>query len=910
MTASGGRKRLSPDQRAAVDPAASVWVAASAGTGKTKVLTDRVLRLLLEGTPPARLLCLTFTRAAAAEMATRVNRTLGDWATKDEAELAADLEGMTGGPTPPELLARARRLFAVALDAPGGLKIMTIHAFCQSLLARFPLEAEVPPGFEVMDERGASEMLEAAQESLMQEARAGGEFGAELDQVSATCAETGFGDLMAEVCGARATLQPLLQRHGGVEGLIDRTLAFLDLKKGDSVATVIAGAGAEGNFDREGLSAACRALEQGTKTDIGRGAIIAQWLAANEAARGAGFDTYRGQFLTKENAPRKHLLTQKAKQADPDAEAALAAERARILQLAARRNAVTVGRATAALLRLAAALLETYERRKNAAARLDFNDLVLKAHALLSKTAAAPWVLYKLDGGIDHILVDEAQDTSPEQWRVIAALADEFFAGGGAREVLRTVFVVGDEKQSIFSFQGADLEALGHMRAHFEKRVGDCGQVWSQIPLAVSYRSTEAVLGAVDAVFATPEAAEGVALGEAPIRHGAHRAGQAGIVELWPSAVPGPGHEHGSWEPPLTRVHGDSPRRRLAERITDTIATWLDHGEHLESRARPIQPGDIMVLVRRRDAFVEELTRALKNRSIAVAGADRMRLTDHLAVMDLMALGDFLLLPDDDLTFATVLKGPLVGMDEAQLFALAHDRAGSLWRTLAARRDADEAFRRAHDALASLRKRADLVPPYELYAEVLSAGSGRRMLLARLGPEAADPIEEFLAMALRHERLEAPSLQGFLHWLSVRDIQVKRDMEQRQDQVRVMTVHGAKGLQSPIVILPDTTKLPGGRSDQLLWQRNGDVTAVLWPGRKANEEARCQAARADRKARDAAEYRRLLYVAMTRAEDRLYVCGWHNTSHPQEGELVPTDRRGDRGDRGKVSVRSRAIPRR
>lgn len=864
-------------QSTAADPKGSVWVAASAGTGKTKVLTDRVLRLLLAGTPPARLLCLTFTRAAAAEMATRINLTLGDWTTMEDSALDATLAELTGVTPAEDLRHLARRLFARALDAPGGLKIMTIHAFCQSLLARFPLEAEVTPRFEVMEERAAAEMLAASQREIIGLAAAGEDavLADALNIVAADRDESRFAELMTELRDARVHLQPLFDR--GIENAVADTYRLLGVAPSETVQTVIANACAEDRFDRNGLVTAAGTLSKGSITDQGNGRRLADWLARDADQRVEYWAAYFAVFITAEGTPRKRLITKKSKASDPSAEDVLRAEQTRLVKIAERLKAVRVACNTAALLRLGGALLECYERHKRSQALLDYDDLIVKTDKLLSRPDIAPWVLYKLDGGIDHILVDEAQDTSPRQWRVIAALADEFFAGEGARAAARTVFVVGDEKQSIFSFQGADLNALESMRAYFAARAKDCGQDWNQVPLTVSFRSTEPVLCAVDAVIAA--APEGVARGA--VRHQAHRTGHAGLVELWPPVVPRELEAEAPWTPPVVRRRGDSPPQRLAERIAGTIDAWLADGEILESRGRPIQAGDIMILVRRRDALVVELMRALKKHQIAVAGADRMRLNDQLAVMDLVALGKFLLLPEDDLTLATVLKGPLIGLTEDQLFALAHGRAGNLWQELSRRRSEQDAFARAYDWLAEALARTDAEPPYELYTRILFFDGGRRKLVARLGPEAEDAIDEFLAETLRYGRIEVPSLQGFLHWLTAHDVPVKRDMEQGRDQVRVMTVHGAKGLQAPIVFLPDTMSVPRSR-DQILRWCEGDRDVLLWPGRKADEEAICAKAREMAQECDEAEYRRLLYVAMTRAEDRLYVCGWQGGRAPSE----------------------------
>ncbi len=879
MTTFEAVQPVTPDQRRAADPASSVWVAASAGSGKTKALTDRVLRLLLGGAAPERLLCLTFTKAAAAEMALRINRRLGAWTMLADDDLDASLEALSGKTPDSALRIRARCLFATVLDAPGGLKILTIHAFCQSLLGRFPLEAGIAPHFEVLDERETAGLLAAAQTAVLARARGGGDgrLAEALDVVVLHAGEETFIELMASLRAARSRLRRVIEGAGSLDGAIAATYGLIGVAPGATPERAIAEACAEGAFNRDALSAAARALEAGSEAERRRGVAIAAWLAAPEHQREAAFDSYRALFLTADNSPRAEsgLMTKKTRTGDPEAFEALLAEQDGLARCIEKRNAAIVGRATAALLTLGGAMLAEYDMRKKSRARLDYDDLILGARDLLAGgDGAAAWVLYKLDGGLDHMLIDEAQDTSPEQWQVAAALADEFFTGEGASDIARTLFIVGDEKQSIFSFQGADLAALETMRATFRARVEGAAARWEEVGLETSFRSTTVVLKAVDSLFALDQARDGVAFKDHQIRHRAHRKGDAGLVELWPLTAADEIAEEAPWTTPVTRRASHSPRARLAQYIADRIARWLDDEERLESRDRAIRPGDIMVLVRTRSPFVEELVRALKGHGVAVAGADRMVLSEQLAVMDLVALAEFLLLPEDDLNLAVVLKGPLMGLDEDQLFDLAHDRREPrLWRELVRRRDHNEAFAQAHEALAELLARVDYTPPFELFADLLGARGGRRKLVARLGPDANDPIDEFLSLTLAFERGGPPSLQGFLHWLAAGDVQVKRDLDQGRNEVRVMTVHGAKGLEAPIVIMPDTTGLPYGGGAKPLWHE-GDPGAMLWPGRAAFDEQRCRDARTQARTNDMEEYRRLLYVAMTRAEDRLYIAGW------------------------------------
>ncbi len=892
------RQAASAAQRPAADPAASVWVGASAGTGKTKVLTDRVLSLMLHGTAPARILCLTFTKAAAAEMANRLADQLARWVTAAPETLIAELSKLLGKAPDEAMATRARALFARVLDAPGGMKIQTIHAFCQSLLGRFPLEAGIAPHFQVLDERSAAEMLRAAREEVLGTPDLAGD----IAEVSIHAQEQGFAELMEELARERGRLQRLLGRPGGIDAAETAVLRLLEVAPEDTPQEALEGACRDQAFDHLGLRLTVRALMAGSAAEHAKAAVLQAWLDGDAATRAASFDTYCALFLTQEGVPRARLLTKAAEADAPGALDVMTGEAQRLIAARAKLNALRVAGATLALLRLGDAILDVYKRQKTARALLDYDDLILSARDLLAEQGAASWVLFKLDGGLDHILIDEAQDTNPEQWEVVDMLSAEFFAGEGARDTPRTVFAVGDAKQSIYSFQRADPAAFGRMRDHFAARARDAGQTWAKVDLAHSFRSCAAILHAVDAVFAQDSARDGVLFGEAALAHAAVRLGQAGSVEIWPPAPAEDGADPAPWEPPTARRGATPARTRLARLIARRIHDWTratlapgelgpGHEAWLDSKRRRLRPGDILVLVRRRNAFVEELVRELKHLEVPVAGVDRMVLRDQLAVMDLVALGRFLLLPEDDLTLASVLKGPLIGFDEDQLYAVAHGRGRtSLWQSLGAHAARDPHCRAARARLSDLLARADFVPPHELFAQILTddwgGASGRARLLARLGPDANDPIEEFVSLALAFEQEHAPSLEGFLHWVEVGAQVVKRDMEMGQDAVRVMTVHGAKGLQAPVVFLPDTLQTPQARKG-LYWlndEKQGDGAALLlWPLRKALDGPAAARARAEAQAAQEREYRRLLYVALTRAEDRLYICGWAMQKAPPAG---------------------------
>lgn len=880
-------------QRLAADPMASVWVAASAGAGKTKVLTDRVLNLLLAGTAPERVLCLTYTRAAAAEMALRVQQALGAWAIADGDKLGEAIGSLTGAAPDDATRARARALFGRVLDCPGGLKIQTIHAFCESLLRRFPLEAGLHPHFRVLDEAEARELLGEARDEVLARAAGPGE-GGEADPLQAAIGgvvgQVGAEDLeklMARVMGERGRIARLIEATGGLDGAARAVRDALGVTGGMTEGAAIAAASADGAFDAAGLGAAAETmLEKGLKTDQAHGALIADWLA-DPRARADGFERYARAFFSTEGERFKDLATKGLlkKLDDPDSLlAVLEAEAARLEAVRETIRALRTAEGSVAVLRLGEALIEAYRERKRARARLDYDDLILATRDLLSDRSSTQWVLYKLDGGIDHVLVDEAQDTSPEQWEVIRRLTGEFFAGEGARGGARTVFAVGDAKQSIYSFQRADPRAFAEMRGLYARDAEGAGATFRDLELHDSFRSTAPVLGAVDAVFAGPDARDGVAVAEQAIRHFPRRDGQAGLVELWPVVAGEAEAEESPWLGPAANLAGgQSGEVRLARLVAARIKEWIGTRE-LPSRGRTMQAGDVLILVRTRTRLVNALVRDLKALGIGVAGVDRMRLAEELAVMDLIALGRFLLQPDDDLSLACVLKGPWCGLDDDDLLELAPGREGSLWVELVRRAGERPRWEAARDWLGERLKRTDFDRPFELFSSVLDEDGGRAKLIARLGNDAEDPVNEFLELALAHERGAAPSLQGFLDWLEGGQTEVKRDLERAvRDEVRIMTVHGAKGLQAPVVILPDTCRTPT-KLDGPFWLEvdvAGDLP--LWAPKVEDAARPLRELRERAKARQMEEYHRLLYVAMTRAEDALHIAGWRGKNNPSRG---------------------------
>jgi ATP-dependent helicase/nuclease subunit A len=855
---------------AASDPKRSAWVAANAGAGKTHTLAARVTRLLLSEARPERILCLTYTKAAAAEMAGRLFEQLGRWSMLPDAELSARIAELGGELPDTDGLRRARRLFAEALETPGGLKIQTIHSFCQYVLTRFPLEAGVPASFRVLDERTSRELIAEARARVLEKAGAGDmALSTAVAYLVAHMSDFRLERILDAALGAdRGKLDAFLE----IEDRTERLLLAHGAKPDDNEARIAAEFDAALNPTLLRETAAW--LSGGGKTDQERGAALGA--AAERTDCIARLKALRETLLTQKGTPLARLATKTLATARPDLFAFLGTLAENAAEAEDRLRAVHGAYLADAALTLAEAVRDIYASEKRARAALDYDDLIALTHRLL-RDRGAGWVLYKLDEGIDHVLIDEAQDTSSLQWDIVQSLTEEFFAGEGAVRGPRTLFAVGDEKQSIFSFQGADPAQFELRRRFFEARAKDARLAFSSEYLQTSRRSAPQILKFVDEVFADPAARDGLTSSDQAIKHEPFRTEAQGRVEFWPALKPAKSEDADLWDlRPVDLAREDSPVARLAERIAEKIAGWLKSGERLPGHTEPIRPGDIMILLPRREPFGGEIIRRLKARGVPVAGADRIRLTEQIAVMDLIALGRFALLPQDDLNLAALLRSPLLGLGEDELFALAHGRSGSLWQAL---ERSDFAETRAF--LEAVRARADYAPPFEFYARLLDAEGGRLKLLKRLGAETEDAIDEFLSLALAYENAETPSLEGFLHWLERGGAEIKRDMDRGRGEVRVMTVHGAKGLEADIVILPDTTTLPENPAAKghILYTDDG----ALFPLPNEAAPKKLLEAKAAALAETLRERRRLFYVALTRAKERLYVCGFENKTGGKEG---------------------------
>jgi ATP-dependent helicase/nuclease subunit A len=879
-SADDARVRASGHQQAASDPAVSSFVAASAGSGKTKLLTDRLLRLMLAGVDPGRILCLTFTRNGAAEMALRLQDRLGRWVSLPDPDLDHALADLSVLPTPVNRR-RARSLFAIVLDLPGGMRIDTIHAFCQSLLRRFPLEAGISPHFRLIEDRDAIIGLREEQEAILSRIHDGAEdLAGAVDALAVQIGTEELDRLLSQIDHARDRADALLATDLTALLAAQRRAVGAERTEAELWEAALAGG------DQDGLCAAWAVIAQrGPPTAAARALAMLDWLAHPDDTRRQTWHLWVDGLLTEKGEPRARsaLIGKKLDLIEPDLWPPIEAEQTRVLALTDAFAADRLAALSASLLRLAIPVLRRQAQRRQSEGLMDYSDLIRHSNKLLHDPGAA-WVLFKLDHGLDHLLLDEVQDTAPEQWTIAGSLTEEFFAGAGASSardgIGRTVFAVGDRKQSIYGFQGADLRSFDDWRGRLAQRVRQGKRRWHDGALDVSFRSVVPVLALVDAVFADADAARGVVEpGGAPLLHVSARPDDGGQVEIWPlvprEATPPPQ----PWAIPETNLGQASAPGRLARSLAEWIARLTDGGTLLDSKARPVTPGDILVLLQKRAPLAAILVRELKAAGVPVAGLDRLELTAQAAVQDLMALADSLLLPEDDLAFACWLTSPLGDLSDDSLMALATERGPRhLYEALRARAPERPDWTAAWTFFEALQNRADYVSPHALFAQALGAPGRRARLFRRLGAEAAEPVDELLGAAITYAAGHAPSLQGFLHWLRQSTAEARREPGAAGDAVRIMTVHASKGLQAPVVIMADSANRPPADRTQLFWMRD-EAMGLDLPIFCPRKDAHCEASRqfhAMMRGRGTEEHHRLLYVALTRAEDRLIVCGWES----------------------------------
>lgn len=864
-------KNLDAAQLTAVDPAAHVWLNASAGTGKTQVLSARVLRLLLLDTSPAAILCITFTKAGAAEMAHRIHERLALWVGCKDEELRTDLQAIGVDGRDHELQAHARTLFAGVIDSPAGaIRVQTIHSFCQSLLASFPFEADVLPGFRLIEGGEAKEARRVLLAEMLSDAAEGARRRGWLGQLSRRLGEMAAVAFVEKAAAsfARRPDPRLAPSAPDLRAALGLPLGDIDQWVVDRIAE-----GAVADDDVRHLAAVASGWTAGTGQKYA--ATCFAWLAAAPAARAAMLANLLG-CVFKTGDGLRQAVYDKQLSAAADAADAIGNACAQLLALPVQ---AALADDLAAGWQLAAQFAGEWSHRKGAEGLAEYDDLIARTAALLANSALSDWIRFKLDQRIDHLLIDEAQDTNADQWTIAQGLTDEFFAGLGARGDARvpSMFTVGDRKQAIFSFQGTNPVAFEDARQDFAARAAAGERAFVPVDLTSNFRSAPAILGFVDQWLADGGVA---AMGIAPLvpqHHAFHGANRPGRVELWPPLrVAAKGTDGDSGEEDEGESSDDSLRAatdpaslKLARALADRIADWTAHG--IDGVA--VRPDDILVLVRTRRALAARIVAQLQSRGIAVAGIDRFELAQPLAVQDLLAALRFIVQPDDEYSLAVLLVSPLIGWDQQQLYDETAARGRMPLRQWLAGRDT-VLCAHANARLTLLRAEADYTTPYRLLDAILSGPlQGRRAMAARLGAEANDAIDALLAEALAFEAREAPSIIGFLDHIDRAPVEVKRQTDPRGGLVRVMTVHGSKGLQAPIVILADATGEPNAGQLDVKLDIAGWRGLPLFQTSKDARPTRIEAAWNDARRAQLEEHWRLFYVAATRAERLLVVTG-------------------------------------
>ncbi|MDE5061310.1 MULTISPECIES: UvrD-helicase domain-containing protein [Wolbachia] len=873
----------------AINPNFSVWVNASAGTGKTKILIDRVLRLLLEN--KRNILCLTFTNAAANEMENRIHSTLSRWAICSESVLVADLEQLDFFPMPslfchpssttlgsqhPYLssqcvtlgsrknealdryLTRARRLFSELENL--GLTIQTIHAFCYKLISNFPIEAGIAPNCTLSECKELHSIIfnQVLHNETVQD---------DINLIATEIDENKLRDLLYTLCIKRSIsandskyIKDKLSAPDEIHDLQSETI--------------------------EHVERLAEILSEGSKRDQSYSAMLYDWcnrflvkspiipplsvIPAHDAGiqkkrtsvsysddtgmerKDTRIEDLAKVFLKSESHEKKNIssiATKSILEKFRDAEQIIESVQNVVFTHIKDMNSYQIFKRTSSLLGVFKVYVDLYSSEKSKNALLDYNDIIGLATNLLSNPNYKDWILFNLDQKIDHILVDEAQDNSISQWKIITNLCDEFFAGNDEK---RTLFVVGDVKQSIYRFQGANPHLFNYIQQYFHTKTG--GRDWISCQLEKSFRSTPEVLMLVDRIFNNFRAE--ISFVDNEIKHVPHRENDQGYIEIWPALPKCKEKEQRALQIPLTCKEGYTiADRLLAQAIAHKIHNWLNEGRILVAKDRHIEPRDIVILVRQRNVLVDYIISELKKANVPVVGRDYFRIMDYIAVQDLIALAEFLLLQANNLALANALKSPLFNFTEDDLFNIAYDRKEqSLWERL------QDYHGVIYSELNYLINLSRIESPLALFTHILR--TGKKKFAARLGLECFEVLDEFMNLVLQFEN---PSLQAFVQWIKENNPEIKNDMQSERNAVRIMTIHKSKGLQAPIVFLVDTNTVPRN-SESIIF----DGTEVpFWCGK--NNNAYCDQVKREKKLEDYNEYLRLLYVALTRAEDELYI---------------------------------------
>ncbi len=877
------------NQKIAANPNFSVWVSASAGTGKTTVLVNRLLRLFLNDVEPSKVLCLTYTNAGAIEMQNRIYKKTLDWATIPDEDLKKELNNLLDDKDESfdfdELFSKARKLFSKLIDNPMPLKIYTIHAFCQSILKRFPIEACITPHFKIIEDSEVKNLLNEAYQKLIHTLKND----KTIDYVDVfksftylmqNTPEIEFDNLVETIVDGREHFFELCQKYKTKSKMLDYLkskifgnsqyanesfLNDINLFKANILDHIPSGF--IDNLKR------VLSVDNGKKS-LARLNLISTFLQEKNISK--KFDVYKKIFLNSDDSiPKDCILNKKSINEDIKFVDNVSRETIRIRNAVEFINSIEIYNATSSVLDIGLTLNTIYEGLKKKRGVMDFTDLITTVKNLFDKDNISSWILYKLDGGISHVLIDEAQDTSPIQWEIVDKLTEEFFTSGSDKKNVKSLFSVGDRKQSIFSFQGANIKLFEKYKNHFKERIEFENYPFFDLPLNRSFRSCKNILNTVDDVIKN---SNGVLLPNEDITHIPNRKDSFGLVEVLPLVKSIEDETKKCFKPPIENINVFNTDIEMANVLATKIKYLLDNEYISDSkndepkRVRKIEPKDIMILVRKRN-LVDNITRALLAKNIPLAGRDKLSLSDNIAIEDLISLLKFVLFNYDDLSLAEVLKSPLYNLTDDDLFDLCFNRKDETLYSMLCK---SEKYKDISDDLKYLIDFSKTALPFEFFDYILKVQNKRKNFISRLGIEVIDILNGFLSQCLSYDNLKlGKSLSDFYEWFSLNEVEVKRNMEQVNNTVRIMTVHSSKGLEAPVVFIYNANAVLSSSRDRIIWnedfpmyktsnfKNSGKVFSdMIENNNNANQE----------------EFYRLLYVAMTRARDRLYVIGSENKS--------------------------------
>lgn len=888
-------------QNKASDPQYSIWTSASAGSGKTTVLVKRLLRMLLNNIEPSKILCITFTNTGAAEMKNRINEKLASWTVMDDGELKKEIIKLDEKDNIEQKLKTARTLFAKILDNSNDFKILTIHSFCQQIIKRFPLEANIVPNFQILDEISSLELLMQAEKELLKSNNE--EIKKSIQYIFTYINEDQFIELLKQAINQKDNLLYIKSKFYTIQGIIDELQKIFKIDNKKELENI------EDEFYE---NTDFTIINQGIKDSLNNSdnkfnnkfiKIITEYQKDKDLI----YD-YINCFLTTDGKITSRLLSKDMQKVFPELHDFILKEAERSYQTKEYINNLTNFEFTSAFLNITYYIFEIYSFLKKQKGCLDYSDLIFETNKLLSNSkfnnldgenAFSSWINYKLDEGIDHILIDEAQDTSPLQWDIVRSITTEFFSGQGQKgELDRTIFVVGDEKQSIFSFQGAEPDIFNLTLKDYKYKIEQCGKKFDNIFLNTSFRSLKSVLNVVDEVFAEPYRKNAITKLVDKITHKVAREESAGKVEIWPLVEEKDIEQEKTekvekntpldWQINYTEKIEKSNKQKLAETIANEVYDWFKNGKTICDRklkcSRKLKYSDIMILVRSRDKdFINYLVRQFNKKHIPTMGNDKFDLLNNIISQDIISLLKFLIFNEDDLVLANIVKSPFLNLDEEDLYTLCdykNENQCSLWTAF----QNIEKYKNQKIFLEDIIEKSKNTSIYELLLYIFEVQNTKKLFKQRFQYIADEILNEFLNLANEYEKTHNNStILNFISFLENTDLEIKRDMEQKTDEIKILTVHASKGLESPIVILPDTnhTTKTIQRIDEILrYKEEGNDYYI--PMIQKEKTILIEEIKDSMKNKIEEEYLRLLYVAMTRAENELYICDYKRKGESKE----------------------------